>query len=163
MGRAGIAVPLVLLVLTGCSAATASTAGRPAASGTPVQAAPSVSASDSPGATGDPRNPPRLFDAQRTFVTAGGRTGPHVFPVIPDIRRGTLEVGVICSGSGTVEVKVGSLVSYSAVCADGDPGQNDESVLYRDYRNVSVTVTSRTPGPRGLSVGWTRSVAEPRG
>ncbi|MFJ9347294.1 hypothetical protein [Streptomyces sp. NPDC101237] len=161
MGRAGIAVPVVLLVLTGCTA-TAPAAGRPAASGTPAQAAPSVP-SATPTASGDPRTPPQLVDVQRTFVAAGGRTRPHVFPVIPDIRRGTLEVGVVCSGSGTVEVTVGSLVSSSTVCADGDPGQHDESVLYREYRNVSVSVTSRTTGSWGLSVGWTRSVAAPRG
>ncbi|MGW2957802.1 hypothetical protein ACWDGI_04840 [Streptomyces sp. NPDC001220] len=151
---------MVLLALAGCTHTT-STDGRAPASGTPAGTASSSVPSVTASATGDPRVPPQLSDAQKTFVKTGGKTGPHSFPVIPEIRKGTLEVAVICSGSGTVDVKVGSLASSTSVCADGDPGQYNEVVLDRDYKNVVVSVTSRTAGAWGLSVGWTKVVNPP--
>ena len=166
MGRAGTAVPALLLLLTGCTGAV-SAGDRTTAVGTQAGTASAgeASASAAPTASGgwDPRTPPQLPDAQRTFVEAGGETGAHSFPVISDIRRGTLQVSVVCSGSVTVEVKVGSMTGSSTVCADGGPGQYDEMVVDREYRNVSVSVTSRTTGSWGLSVGWTKVVAEPPG
>jgi hypothetical protein len=95
-------------------------------------------------------------------VAAGGQTGSHSFSLISRIRRGTLQVAVVCSGSGTVDVNVGSLVSYTAVCAQGDPGQYDEVGLSSGHENVAVSVTSRTSGTWALSVGWTDNVT-PRG
>jgi hypothetical protein len=106
LGRIGIVVPVVLLALTGCTS-TASTGDRAAASGTPVDTAssgaPAAHPSATPSVTVDPRFPPRLPDAQKTFITTGGKKGPHSFPVLPQIQRGTLEVAVICSGSGTID------------------------------------------------------------
>jgi hypothetical protein len=68
---------------------------------------------------------------------------------------------VICSGSGTVDVHVGSLVSYTVVCADDDPGQVDEVAMSHSHKNVAVSVTSRTSGSWGLSVGWTKTIDPP--
>ncbi|MGW7420226.1 hypothetical protein ACWGJB_09200 [Streptomyces sp. NPDC054813] len=151
---------MVLLALAGCTSAT-STGDRATASEAPAGTASSGEPSVTASATGDPRVPPQLADAQKTFVKTGGNTGPRSFPVIPEIRKGTLQFAVICSGSGTVDVKVGSLADSTTVCADGDPGVHNESVLDRDYRNVVVTVTSKTAGSWGLSVGWTKSTNPP--
>lgn len=165
MGRIGIVVPVVLLALTGCTSTT-STGGRATASETPVETAssgtPSADRSATPSVTADSRIPPQLPDAQKTFIKTGGKTGPHSFPAIPQIQRGTLEVAVICSGSGTIEVNVGSLVSYTVVCANGDPGQFNEVGLRHSHKNVAVSVTSKKSGSWGLSVGWTKTI-DPRG
>ncbi|MFD8004892.1 hypothetical protein [Streptomyces mirabilis] len=68
---------------------------------------------------------------------------------------------MICSGSGTIDVKVGSLVSYTVVCADDDPGQVNKLDMSHSRKNVAVSVTSKTSGSWGLSVGWTRTIAPP--
>ncbi|MFD6997781.1 hypothetical protein ACFWA5_16220 [Streptomyces mirabilis] len=68
---------------------------------------------------------------------------------------------MICSGSGTIDVKVGSLVSFTVVCADGDPGQVNELDMSHGHKNVAVSVTSKTSGSWGLSVGWTRTIDPP--
>jgi hypothetical protein len=108
--------------------------------------------------TAAPRTPPQLPDAQKTFIETGGRIGPHSFPAISRIQRGTLQVAAICSGSGTIEVKVGSFVSFTAVCGDGDPGQYNEVALGQGHENVAVSVATRTSGSWGLSVGWTKTI-----
>ncbi|MFE7165890.1 hypothetical protein [Streptomyces sp. NPDC057616] len=164
MGRMGWGIPvtLTLLVLTGCTSAR-SDGGHASVGRTPVETTssghPSAAASR---AAAEPQHAPELLDAQRTFVAAGGQTGSHSFSPISHIRRGTLEVAVVCSGSGTVDVNVGSLVSYTAVCAPGDPGQYDEVGLSRGHEDVAVSVTSKTSGSWALSVGWTENVT-PRG
>ncbi|MEU2619981.1 hypothetical protein ABZ642_17915 [Streptomyces sp. NPDC007157] len=151
---------MVLLALAGCTTTT-STGERATASETPAGTASSSEPSATASATGDPRIPPQLVDAQKKFVKSGGNTGSRSFPVIAEIRKGTLEVAVICSGTGTVDFKVGSVADFTTGCADGDPGQYDEVALDHDYRNVVVSVTSRTAGSWGLSVGWTKVVNPP--
>ncbi|MDX6363601.1 MAG: hypothetical protein QOC85_2611 [Streptomyces sp.] len=69
---------------------------------------------------------------------------------------------MVCSGSGSVEVKVGSFVGYSVVCRDGDPGQYNEVALREGHKKVALSVTSRTTGSWGLSVGWTKAVGPDR-
>lgn len=81
--------------------------------------------------------------------------------MLPQIQRGTLEVAVLCSGSGTIDVNVGSFASFTVVCADGDPGQVNEVATSRSYKNVAVSVTSKTTGSWGLSVGWTKTIDPP--
>ncbi|MFG2792177.1 hypothetical protein [Streptomyces sp. NPDC048419] len=162
VGRVGMVIWVVaLLVLAGCTGSTSS-GGHASASGTPAETAssghPSAAASDGAG----PRAAPQLSDARRTFIKTGGRTGSHSFSPISHIQRGTLEVAVVCSGSGVIDVNIGSLVSYTAVCAHGDPGQYDEVGLGRPHRNVAVSVTSKTSGSRALSVGWTKNVTPRR-
>lgn len=68
---------------------------------------------------------------------------------------------MICSGSGTVHVKVGSVLGFTVVCADGDPGVYNEMALPHGRKNVAVSVTSRTTGSWGLSLGWTKTVDPP--
>lgn len=68
---------------------------------------------------------------------------------------------MICSGSGTIDVRVGSLVSYGVACADDDPGQLNEVAMSHSYKNIAVSVTSRTNGSWGLSVGWTKTIDPP--
>ena len=68
---------------------------------------------------------------------------------------------MICSGSGTIDVNVGSFVSYTVVCANGDPGQFNEVGLKHSHKNVAVSVTSKTSGSWGLSVGWTKTITPP--
>lgn len=163
MGRIGIVIPVVLLTLTGCTSTTAT--GRATARETPVDTASSSTPSAGPSATpsvpAGPLFPPQLPDAQKTFIKTGGKTGSHSFPALAQIQRGTLEVAVICSGSGHIEVNVGSLVSYTVVCADGDPGQVDEVAMSHGHKNVAVSVTSKTSGSWGLSVGWTKTIDPP--
>jgi hypothetical protein len=81
--------------------------------------------------------------------------------MIPQLQRGTLEVAVICSGSGTIDVNVGSFVSYTVVCANGNPEQFNEVGLKRSHKNVAVSVNSKTSGSWGLSVGWTKTIDPP--
>lgn len=151
---------MALLALTGCTSAT-STGDRASASGTPIETASAGTPSASTSVTADPRTAPQLPDAQKKFIETGGKTGPRSFPEIPQIQQGTLEVAVICSGSGTIDVNVGSLVSYTVVCANGDPGQYNEVGLRHSHKNVAVSVTSKTSGAWGLSVGWTKTVDPP--
>jgi len=160
MGRVRIVIPVALLALTGCTSAT-STGDRAATSEAPVETASPSGHSAPASATADPRIPPQLPDAQKKFIEVGGKTGPHSFPEIPQIQQGTLEVAVICSGSGTVDVNVGSFVSYTVVCANGDPGQFNEVGLKRSHKNVAVSVSAKTSGSWGLSVGWTKVVDPP--
>ena len=160
MGRIGIVIPVALLVLTGCTSAT-STGGRVTVSKTPHETTSSGTPSAAPSVNVDPRVPPQLPDAQKTFIKTGGKTGPHAFPEIPQVQRGTLEVGVICSGSGTIDVNIGSLVSYTVVCGNGHPGQFNEVGLRHSHRNVSVSVTTKTKGSWGLSVGWAKIIDPP--
>lgn len=68
---------------------------------------------------------------------------------------------MICSSSGTIDVNVGSIVSYTVVCAKGDPGQLNEVGLRHIHRNVAVSVTTKTSGIWGLSVGWTKDSVTP--
>lgn len=91
------------------------------------------------------------------FIAVGGKTGSVSFPEIPRIRQGTLEVAVVCSGTGTIDVNVGSVAAFGVVCADGDPGQLNESELGRSHKDVAASVTSRTSGSWALSVGWTKT------
>jgi hypothetical protein len=148
---------LVLLALTGCTSTTPSTDARPSASG-------AIAASSTPTATASPvtaaasRTPPQLLDAQKTFIAAGGQTGPHAFPAISRIQQGTLEVAAICSGSGTIDVKIGSFIGYTVVCGNGGPGELNEAALSEGHENVAVSVAARTTGSWGLSVGWMRGV-----
>ena len=140
------------IALTGCSGTTSSNAeARPTASETPHAAAAASTAPDTP---------PQLLDAQKTFITAGGKTGSYEFPAISEIQRGTLEIAAICSGSGTIDVKVGSFIGFTVRCGNGDPGEFNEDVLSQGRKDVAVSVTSRTSGSWGLSVGWTK-VVEP--
>lgn len=146
-----------LLALTGCSNSTPGESRAPA-SRTPAEVHSSAAA---PSETPDARTPPQLPDAQRTFIKVGGKKGSSRFPTIPHIRRGTLEIGVICSGSGTIEVHVGSIVGFTNICGDSDPGQFNEVALKEIHNNVAVSVTSRTSASWGLSVGWTKETAPP--
>ncbi|KUM96189.1 hypothetical protein AQI95_42720 [Streptomyces yokosukanensis] len=66
-----------------------------------------------------------------------------------------------CSGSGTIDVNIGTLVSYTVVCADGKPGQYNEVGLRHSHKNVAVSVTAKTNGSWGLSVGWTKTIDPP--
>lgn len=160
VGQLGAVAAVAILVLTGCTSTT-SHGDRATPSGPPTKQTSPGTPTATPSATADPRTPPQLLQAEKAFIRAGGRTGPHAFPEIPQIQKGTLEVGVICSGSGTIDVNVGSIVSYTVVCANGDPGQLNEVGLRRIHTNVAVSVTTKTHGMWGLSVGWTKSIASP--
>ncbi|GGP31645.1 hypothetical protein GCM10018980_67530 [Streptomyces capoamus] len=151
---------VAVLTVTGCTS-TAPDGHRAPLSSPPAQAAPPSTPTAVPSATGNPRTPPQLSAAEETFIRAGGEKAPRTFPEIPRIGQGTLEVGVICSGSGTVDVTVGSIVDYTVVCANGDPGQLNEVGLRRSRNNVTVSVTTRTSGIWGLSVGWTKDSVTP--
>ncbi|GHE13968.1 hypothetical protein [Streptomyces alanosinicus] len=150
---------MALLALTACSAT--STGHRATTSGTPHETASPSASSAAPGTNADPRIPPQLPDAQKTFIKAGGKTGPHSFSTIRQVQPGTLEVAVICSGSGTIDVNIGSLVSYTVICADGKPGQFNEVGLRRSHKNVAVSVDAKTKGSWGLSVGWAKTIDPP--
>ncbi|GAA3813055.1 hypothetical protein GCM10022403_053400 [Streptomyces coacervatus] len=100
-----------------------------------VQDRPSASearpAATSPSAeTPAPRTPPQLSDVQKTFITAGGKAGSYEFPAISEFQRGTLGVSA----------------------------QLNEMALSRGRKNVAVSVTTRTSGSWGLSVGWTKTI-----
>ncbi|TQJ75358.1 hypothetical protein [Streptomyces sp. SLBN-31] len=156
MGRIGILIPLALLALTGC-VNSSSNESHTAVDKTPVP----VRSSDSPSATADDHAPPQLTDAQKTFIKAVGKTGSRKFPAIPRIQRGTLEIGIICSGSGTVDVNVGSIVGYTVTCGNSDPGQFNEVGLKKIHDNVVVSVANKTDGSWGLAVGWTKHIDPP--
>jgi hypothetical protein len=157
-------VPVVLLALAGCSGAdTAAGAGTPStdrhlggnrldSSHLPVE---TPSAGEGSVAV-EPRIPPELPDAKKTFVEGVGKHGSRSFPVISRIPPGTLEVAVVCTGSGSVDVNVGSFVGYTVTCADGGPGELDEVGLSDSRRDVVVSVVSRTSGVWGISVGWSK-------
>jgi hypothetical protein len=119
---------------------------------------PARGASRSASGGEEPLASPQLPDAQRTFVSSGAQAGSRRFSDIPRIEPGTLEVAVICSGSGTVDVNVGSFVSYTVECRNGDPGQYNEVALREGHKKVALSVTSRTTGSWGLSVGWAKAV-----
>lgn len=160
VSRLGLASAVAVLTLTGCTS-TKSDGHRETPSGPSATAASPSTPTAIPSVTANPRTPPQLPEAEKTFIRAGGKTGPQTFPEIPQIGQGTLEVGVICSGSGTVDVNVGSIVSYTVVCGNGDPGQLNEVGLRHIHKNVAVSVTTKTSGSWGLSVGWTKSIVSP--
>ncbi|MFJ5270632.1 hypothetical protein [Streptomyces sp. NPDC088358] len=165
MRRIAMAVPVALVALAGCTGTT-STGGRATAGEGPVESASpgrsSAAPSPASAVTADPRIPPQLPDAQETFIRTGGKTGGYAFPEIPLVRRGTLEVGVICSGSGTIDVKVGSFMAQSVACSDSGPRQLDQLASGNSHKNVAVSVTSTATGSWGLSVGWTKTI-DPHG
>lgn len=161
-------VPVVLLALAGCSGAdTAAGAGAGTPSngrhlgGNPLDRShlPVETPSAGEGSVAvDLRIPPELPDAKKTFVEGVGKRGSRSFPVISRIPSGALEVAVVCNGSGSVDVNVGSFVSYTVMCADGGPGELDEVGLSDSRRDVVVSVVSRTSGVWGISVGWSKDV-----
>lgn len=158
--RIGVAGAVAVLTVTGCTS-TSTDGHRKNASSPSVKGTSPGRPTAVPSETGNPRIPPPLPGAGKTFIQVGGKRGPRTFSAIPYIGQGTLEVGVICSSSGTIDVNVGSIVSYTVVCAKGDPGQLNEVGLRHIHRNVAVSVTTKTSGIWGLSVGWTKDSVTP--
>ncbi|MFD0327202.1 hypothetical protein ACFQZC_00845 [Streptacidiphilus monticola] len=101
---------------------------------------------------------PALWNAEKVFVRKAAQQGTQDLGYARGVAGGTWMTDAVCSGSGTVEVRLDPIVSFTLHCGVGTKPEYDESAL-GSRGTVHITVISHTSGRWALSVGWTHVVS----
>ncbi|MGW3242182.1 hypothetical protein [Streptomyces sp. NPDC001070] len=103
-----------------------------------------------------------LINPERVFFQKSEQSGSATLAKIAKLDPGALQMGISCSGKGSIEVKVEPVIEYRVVCGSNSPQYNEYGMKH-PRKNVSVSVVSHTPGIWSFSLGWTSKLPDSPG